>query len=161
MLYPTTADVLAVQDSAAECCITTPVPERDTDSGEFEALLLMITLPVTGVELAGANITFRVPEAPGARMSPAEIPFALKPVPVTVTVEIVTLEAPELVTVVLCVLLLPTFTFGKLKLGVPELSTPGAVTVRVMVLLVTVAIELVIVTANCEPLSELVVAGVV
>src|SRR5713101_3799470 len=154
-------DVLAVQDNAAECCTATPVPRSDTDSGEFEALLLMVTLPASEPALAGANMTFIVTEAAGPRMVPAEMPLTLTPAPMIPTLETVTLEAPVLVTVVLCVLLVPTFTFPKVRLGAPELSTPGAVTVSVMLLLVTVLTALVIVTANWEPLSELAVAGVV
>src|SRR5579859_8105957 len=162
MLYPTTTDVLAVQLRAAECCTATPVPESDTDSGEFEALLVMTTPPaVSEPALVGANITFIGTEAPGVRTRPFEIPLTLRPAPLIVTLEIITLAAPELVTVVLCVLLLPTFTFPKLKVELPALSWPGAVTVSVIVLLVTLAIELVTVTLNCEPLSELAVAGVV
>jgi hypothetical protein len=51
----------------------------------------------------------------GARIDPVEIPFALKPAPEIVTLEMLTLEPPELVIVTDSVLLLPTFTFPKPK----------------------------------------------
>ena len=121
----------------------------------------MVTLPASEPALVGANMAFIVTEAPGARMVPVEIPFTLTPAPVIPTLETVTLEAPVLVTEVLCVLLVPTFTFPKVRVVAPELRTPGAVTVRVTILLVTVLTALLIVTENCEPLSEFVVAGVV
>ena len=55
-------------------------------------------------------------------MSPVEIPFTLKPAPEIVTLEMLTLEPPELVSVTDCVLLLPTFTFPKVRLEAVELS---------------------------------------
>ena len=43
-------------------------------------------------------------------------PLALKPAPEVLTAEMVTLEFPVFVTVTFCELLLPTFTFPKLRL---------------------------------------------
>jgi len=56
----------------------------------------------------------------GVSVSPEVTPLSLYPVPNTVTLEIVTFEFPLLVSVVVNELLLPTFTFPKLKLD--ELS---------------------------------------
>ncbi len=52
----------------------------------------------------------------GVRVVPALTPLALKPVPVTVTLETVTLEFPVFVSVALKELLPATFTFPKLRL---------------------------------------------
>src|ERR1700730_2692633 len=150
-------DVLAVQVKVAECAATRPVPDNEIVSVEFNALLVMLTLPVTLPEAAGANITFMVTDAPGFRMSPIEIPFTLKPAPETVTLEMLTLEPPELVSVTDWVLLLATFTFPKVTLEALGLSWPGAVTVRVAALLVTLPAELLTTTVNCAPLSAVVV----
>src|SRR5437899_1512824 len=139
----------------------TPEPLSVMVAGELVAVLTTKTLPVTLPETAGANVTFMVVEAPGLRMSPIEMPLTLKPAPERVTLEMLTMEPPELVSVTDCVLLLPTFTFPKARLEALELSWPGDVTVRVAALLVTLATELLTTTVNCAPLSELVVAGVV
>jgi len=137
------------------------VPENEIVSGEFEALLVIVTLPVTLPEAAGANITFIVTDAPGLRMSPVEIPFTLKPAPEIVTLEMETLEPPVFVSVTDCVLLLLTFTFPKLRLEALGFSRPGVVTVSVAALLVALPTELLATTVNCAPLSDAVVAGVV
>jgi hypothetical protein len=55
-LYPLTADGLAVQDNATERGVTaTPVPESAIAAGEFVALLVMLTLPLTNPAVPGAN----------------------------------------------------------------------------------------------------------
>lgn len=92
---------------------------------------------------------------------PFENPLTVNPAPETPTVDIVTFAPPLFVMVVLCVLLLPTSTLLNVKLELFALSCPGAVTVRLIVLLVTLPTEFVTVTLNCDPLSELIVAGVV
>jgi hypothetical protein len=56
-------------------------------------------------------------------MSPADTPLALKPGPEMLTFEIVTLELPAFVSVAVRRLLLPVFTFPKLKLVGLALST--------------------------------------
>jgi hypothetical protein len=98
------------------------VPENEIVNGEFEALLMIVTLPVTLPEAAGAKITFMVTDAPGLRISPVEMPFTLKPAPEIVTFEMETLEPPVFVSVTGCVLLLATFTFPKLRLEALVLS---------------------------------------
>jgi hypothetical protein len=76
--------------------------------------------------------------------------------------EIVTVELPVFVSVALWLLLLFTLTLAKGKAEALEISCPeSALTVRLAALLVTLPAELLTVTLNCDPLSELVVAGVV
>ena len=99
-----------------------PAPLSVMVVGELVAVLTTKTLPVTLPEAAGANVTFMVVEAPGLRMSPIEMPLTLKPAPERVTLEMLTTEPPELVSVTDCVLLLPTFTFPKLRLETLGLS---------------------------------------
>src|SRR5579862_2239037 len=94
----------------------TPVPDRPIEMGEFDALLTTETLPVTPPAAAGAKVTFRVSACPGLTMVPADNPLALKPAPETLTVEIVTLELPEFVSIAGRTLLLPVFTLLKHKL---------------------------------------------
>jgi hypothetical protein len=55
-LYPTTADVLAVHESATEWEIgCVPVPVSEMLIGEFVALLATVTLPETVAADPGAN----------------------------------------------------------------------------------------------------------
>ncbi len=93
---------------------------------------------------------------------PLETPLSLKPAPEMLTLETVALEPPVLVSVVESVLLLPTFTLPKLRLEELKLKVAGVdVTVRVAAALCTLPAEFETVTTNCDPLSVLVVAGVV
>ena len=93
-----------------------PVPDKATTAGEFVALLDTDTLPLALPAVVGANVTSSVAVWLGVSVVPAFTPLALNPVPEGVTLEIVTLEFPLLVKVTLNVLLLPSFTFPKLKL---------------------------------------------
>ena len=94
----------------------TPTPVRATDVGEFVALLATDALPVTLPEVDGEKLTLKVALCPGLRMVPADTPLSLKPAPETLTLEIVTLELPEFVSVTGRVLLVPVFTLPKFKL---------------------------------------------
>ena len=59
-LYPTMSDeVLAVQESATDAGAT-PVPESEIVAGEFVALLVTTTVPVTAPDVAGSNATLSV-----------------------------------------------------------------------------------------------------
>ena len=141
----------------------TPVPDKVTKPGEFEALLATVTLPATPPVAAGVKVTLKVPIWPGVSMSPADTPVEMKPGPEIVTFEIVIFELPEFVNVMARALLLPMFTLPKLSADVLAVSAPGgiALTVRVATLLVTLPTELVTTTENCAALSAVVSAGVV
>jgi len=80
-----------------------------------------------------------------------------------VTLETVILTLPEFVKVTGRTLLLLTITFPKLKLLLLGVSAPGAggLTVSVAALLVALPTELLTMTVNCAPLSDVVSAGVV
>lgn len=99
-----------------------PVPVSVIVRVEFEALLVIVTLPVTLPDAAGANITFMVTDVPGLRVSPVEMPFTLNPAPEIETLEMETFDPPVFESVTDCVLLLPTFTFPNVRLKLLELS---------------------------------------
>ena len=92
------------------------MPVRPTIAGELVALLDAETVPLALPAIVGANVTFSAAVWLGVSVVPAFTPLALKPVPVDVTLAIVTFEFPVLVKVALNVLLLPSFTLPKLKL---------------------------------------------
>jgi hypothetical protein len=92
--------VLAVQLKATECwTATTPVPESEMLIGELLAVLVIATLPDTVLPLEGVNVTVKVAVCPAPTTWLAATPEATKPAPVSVTVEIVTLVFPPLVSV--------------------------------------------------------------
>jgi hypothetical protein len=135
---------------------------REIVAGEFVALLVTVTLPVTPRRAAGAKVTFSVAVWPGATICPPDMPFAVNPAPEIVTLDTVALEFPELVNVTPRVLLAPRATFPKGRLVVLGVSKAVATfTARVAGLLVALPAELLTVTLNLALLSEEAVAGVV
>lgn len=95
-----------------------PVPARPTIAGELTALLAIVTLaPLTLPALPGANVTINVVDCPGIRIVPLETPPALKPAPLTLTLDMSMLEFPMFVNVELKDLLLPGVTVPKFKLA--------------------------------------------
>jgi hypothetical protein len=90
---------------------------RLTIAGELIALLAIVTLaPVVLPTLLGENVTINVVDCPGMRIVPPETPPALKPAPLTLTLDIFMLEFPVFVNVDLNVLLLPSAIVLKFKL---------------------------------------------
>src|SRR5713226_9305325 len=85
-------------------------------AGVLVALLTTETLPVPAPEAVGAKTTLKLAACPAAKVSGGVRPLSLKPLPETVIWEMLTLELPELVSVTVCVALLPTVTFPKLRL---------------------------------------------
>lgn len=67
--------------------------------------------------LPGENVIVSVVDCPGIRMAPPETPLALKPAPLTVTLDISTLAFPVFVSVELNALLLPGVTVPKFRLA--------------------------------------------
>src|SRR6267143_5606237 len=103
---------------------STPVPLRVRVRGEPGALLVMETLPLALPVAEGANCALNVVFCPAASVSGTDKPAMLKPVPKALAAEIVTLAVPELLNVKVCVPLLPTSTFPKLKLERLGVSAP-------------------------------------
>jgi len=79
-------------------------------------LLVTLTLPDTLPTPVGAKTMFSVADWFGVKVVPALRPLVLNPAPVGATLAIVAFTFPSLVKVTLNVLLLPSFTFPKLKL---------------------------------------------
>jgi len=92
--------------------------------GEFAAVLVMVTVPVMFPLAVGAKITFSVAVFPGIRTCPADTPLALKPVPDTLTLPIVTLAFTDDSTTER-VFWVPVLTFPKLTLAGLALSCTG------------------------------------
>ena len=109
-------------------------------------MLAIEILPLRFPTEVGVNVAVRVVLWPAVSVIGVERPLREKPVPVAVAAEIVTLAVPEFVNVIVCVPLLPTCTFPKLKLvGLAEsdpwrldpvneivAGEPGALLVREM-----------------------------
>jgi hypothetical protein len=86
-------------------------------AGELGASLAIVTLaPVVLPALLGENVTINAVDCPGIRIVPPETPPALKPAPLTLTLDMFMLEFPVFVSVELSVLLLPSATVLKFKL---------------------------------------------
>ena len=105
------------------------VPESETVKLGFEALLVMVRLPVGVPAVVGANTTLNDLLAPAARVKGNVRPVTLNPFPVAVACEIVTLDPPLLVTVSERVCVASTRTLPKLKLGLVAASVPAVVAV--------------------------------
>lgn len=93
----------------------TPVPDTEMLAGEFVALLATLTVPETAPAVVGLNMTVKVAVSFGATVT-APMALAVKPVPLVVTPEIVTLEFPLFVSVTPSELLAFTLTLPKLRL---------------------------------------------
>jgi len=97
-------------------CACVPVPFKGIASGEPGASLTIETLPVRLPTEAGANFAENEVLCPGFKVSGADTPVRVKPVPEAVMPEMLAAVVPELVKVNTCVPVLPTRTLPKLKL---------------------------------------------
>jgi hypothetical protein len=114
-LYPLTVEVLAVQVRSTEWALT-PLPASVTTLGEFEASLVIERLPLALPVASGLKVALKAELCPPDRVRGRERPLRPKPLPLAVACEMMTLIVPALVSVTLCVLLVPTLTFPKLIL---------------------------------------------
>jgi hypothetical protein len=94
----------------------TPVPLREIVSGEFGASLISETEPVMLPGEVGVNTTLNTALSPDAITAGTVRPAILKPVPETLTREIVTLPFPVLLNLMVCELFSPMTTLPKLAL---------------------------------------------
>jgi len=76
-----------------------PVPVSGTFSVEFAALEVMAKLPVTAPPAVGENFVLKLTLWPAVSVVGKVKPLTLKPEPVVLAAEIVTLVPPELVRV--------------------------------------------------------------
>lgn len=107
-----------------------PVPLREIVSGEFEASLVTVRSPVAAPSDGGANRTWTVTLCPTGIEEEGFPPITLNADPETVACEMFTAAVPVFVTLTLCVALLPTATFPKLRLlelaeSIPAPGVPG------------------------------------
>src|SRR5713226_7428130 len=123
-LFPVMTLPKLALDGVAESCACTPVPLRARVRGEPGALLVMETLPLALPVAAGEYVAVNEVLCPGLRVSGAVMPLMVNPVPEALAAEIVKLAVPELLNVMVCVPLLPTSTFPKLKLEGLAVSAP-------------------------------------
>ena len=76
-----------------------PVPESETVAGELVALLAIEMPPVTWPVAVGANVALKVALWPTVKVIGKARPVTLKPAPVTVACETMTLPVPVLLSV--------------------------------------------------------------
>ena len=141
-----------------------PVPLSVTGGGELGALLTIEMLPDTVPTEVGKKVTVIVVCCPAVIFKGSENPLAVKKgEPVSVTWVILSVAVPVFLMIRTCDKLEPTTALPKLKdVGLTWIAGAGAgFTVSEAALLVTVPAVFVTTTANVDPLSEVVVTGVV
>ena len=109
---------LRLDGDAVSAPAATAVPDNGILSDAFEALLVMVTLPVGVPAVCGANLTVNDVVAPAATVNGVVNPESVYPVPVMVAPEIVTLALPEFVRTSVKDCAVPVCTEPKLKLAV-------------------------------------------
>jgi hypothetical protein len=109
----------------------TPIPDKGKFKVEFEAFETKATLPLEPPVDWGAKITEKLTLCPAPSVRGKAMPFRVKPGPLRVAWEIVTLDGPELFKTALSVSLLPTWTFPKLRLLGLTVSCPAIAPVPV------------------------------
>jgi hypothetical protein len=90
-------------------------------------LLLIVTLPVTLPEAVGLNPTVKLDVCAAASVSGSEIPLSLKPVPLTVALEIVRPAVPVFFICTVCEFVVPFATVPKLTLDGVVATVPAAI----------------------------------
>ena len=106
-----------------------PEPESEIVVGEFVALLFTTTLPETLPVVVGAKATANDVAWPGERVRGSARLDTVKPLPVTLSEESETPEFPVLVSVTVCVALVPVARLPKLRDVGDALSCSVAATV--------------------------------
>jgi hypothetical protein len=97
--------------------------------GEVGALLTKVRLPVALLAAVGAKLTVNGLDCPGTRVSGRVSPLKAKPLPETVACDTLRLALPGLLSVTVCVFLIPNATLPKLTVdGTTEICCEEAVT---------------------------------
>ena len=89
------------------------MPLRAIVVGELVALLLIVTLPETLPAAEGAYATLNEVDCPGASERGSVSPVTANPLPVTLSCDNVTFALPVLLSVTVCVALVPVATLPK------------------------------------------------
>jgi hypothetical protein len=116
LVFPTvTAPKLMLLGFAPKPPGEIPLPDRGMVRVGFEALDVIVTLPLALPAADGLNETLKFALCPDVRVSGAVIPLRVNPL-LTAILEIVTLDPPVLVTVSDSEEFLPTITLPKSRL---------------------------------------------
>ena len=127
-------------------------------TGEPGSSLAIETVPNTEPNTVGEKITFNVATLPGTRRRPGLTPLVTKPVPETVTFDIVMGVEPEFVSVKATELLVPTTVLPKSRCLVLNTNwLDGGWTKRTAALLRVLPIESLMSTVNWPPVEAEVV----
>lgn len=78
-----------------------PTPLSEIESGEFAAVLITDAIPVAFPATVGANVTLKLAACPADNVTIGAEPFRVKPLPVTLTWEMLTAALPVFVSVTL------------------------------------------------------------
>jgi hypothetical protein len=125
-LFPTvTLPKLRLVGFAPSVPGVTPVPDKGMVRLGFEALDVIVRLPLAPPADDGVNETLKVALCPAVSVTGVVIPLKLNPEPLIPTDEIVTVVPPVLVTVSDRDCLFPTVTLPKLRLVGFAPSVPG------------------------------------
>ena len=111
--------------------VAVPVPDKGIVNVGFEAVEVIVTLPLAAPVAVGANLTESVADCPADRVIGVVMPLTLNTVPLAETCEIVIEVAPVLVSLSVKVELLPTTILPKLRLVGVAVNAPGATPVPV------------------------------
>ena len=98
--------------------LLTPVPDTATEFGEFVALLISVTVPLTLPVVLGANTTLRFAVCPAEIVVPLMPLVTLNPEPVTLICEMIRLEFPVFFTATSSGIDPPRISLPKFKLVV-------------------------------------------
>jgi hypothetical protein len=78
-----------------------PTPLSEIDSGEFAAVLITDAIPVAFPATVGVNVTLKLAACPADNVTIGAEPLRVKPLPVTLTWEMLTVALPVFVSVTL------------------------------------------------------------
>lgn len=104
---------MSLHERVTECCA--PVPDNGTDNVLFEALLVIVKVPVAELLVVGAKLTVNCTVCLTARVMGVFTLVSVNPVPDTPTAEMVADADPELVIVAVRDFVPLAVTLPKLK----------------------------------------------
>lgn len=98
-LAPTFTEPKLTLEGLALSCIVMPEPDSGTARGEFAAVLVIEMLPVALAAVVGAKPAVKLALCPADKVKGSVRPLKLKPAPLGVAPETVTVEFPVFVSV--------------------------------------------------------------
>jgi hypothetical protein len=126
VLMVPTGTLLKLRDEGlTESTGSVPVPLNEIASGELDALLVTVSVPVAAAAAVGANWICTVMLCPTGIEEAGFPPITVNAAPEIVAALMFTVAVPVFVTLTLCVPLLPTATLPKLTLVEPADNTPA------------------------------------